>query len=136
MRTLPKLPRPLFPAERPFAGPTWPDAYIETWAAVYLHPETNRALRGRGVRFETFLRAPFEILAALKRPRVIVCAAGLLPAQRLMQQRCDLERALQALAEAAVLQIAAEAYCANGRVVEKLRHHTHPRSRALFPGRP
>lgn len=87
MRTLPNLPRPLSPAERQVTGPTWPDEYIERWAAVYLEPETNRALRGRGVRFETFLRAPVEILAALRKPRVFVCPSGLLPAQRDIQDR-------------------------------------------------
>lgn len=136
MRTLPKLPRPLSPGERQVTGPTWPDEYIERWAAVYLDPETNRVLRGRGVRFETFLRAPVEILAAVHKARVFVCPAGLLPAQRDVQARVDLEHALAALADAALKQIAAEAHCANGRVVEKLRHHAHPRSRrAFFSGR-
>ena len=132
MRTLPRPPRPLSPAERPFAGPTWPDEYIERWAAAYLEPEANRRLRAHSVRFETFLRAPVEILEAVRRPRVSVCRAGLLLAQRDVQARVDLESALAALADAAVRQIAAEAHCSNGRVVEKLRHHAHPRSRAAF----
>lgn len=136
MRTFPKLPRPLSPAERQVAGPIWTDEYIERWAAVYLEPQNNRALRGRGVRFETFLRAPREILAVLRKPPVIVFVDGLLPAQRDVQARVDLERALAELADAAVRQIAAEAHCSNGRVVEKLRHHAHPRSNAVFYGRP
>jgi hypothetical protein len=134
MRTLPKLPRPLAPAERQVTGPTWPDEFIEHWAAVYLAPEINAALRGRRVRFETFLRAPREILAALRRPvRFTYC--GLLPAQRDVQERLRFESALEAVAEAALERVAAEAHCANGRVVEKLRHHAHPRSRAFFLGR-
>jgi len=134
MHTLPKLPRPLSPAERQVTGPIWPDEHIERWAAVYLEPEANRALRARGVRFETFLRAPVEILAALRRTRVIAHAPGLLPAQRRVQERADLESALSELADASVRQMAAEAHCSNGRVVEKLRHHAHPRSRAFFGG--
>jgi len=137
MHTLPKLPRPLSPAERQVTGPIWPDEHIERWAAVYLEPEANRALRARGVRFETFLRAPVEILAALRRPRVFVSPAGLLPAQLLVRQRGDLERALAELADTAVRMVAAESHCANGRVVEKLRHHAHPRSghRDFYPAR-
>lgn len=134
MRTLPKLPRPLSPAERSFAGPIWPDAHIEAWAAIYLEPEMNRKLRARSVRFETFLRAPVEILAALRRPRPYH-VSGLLPAQRNVQARVDLERACIAIAEAAAARVAAESHCANGRTVEKLRHHAHPRNghRDFYP---
>lgn len=128
MRSLPPFPRPLSPGERPFTGPTWPDAYIEFWAGIYLEPQTNRALRGRGVRFETFLRAPVEILAALQRPRAIVSYCGLLPAQRHVRERADLQAALLVIAEVALAHVDAESHCANGRVVEKLRHHAHPRS--------
>lgn len=136
MRTAPNPPRPLSPDERQVTGPTWPDEYIERWAAVYLEHATNRQLRGRGVRFETFLRAPVEILAALRRPvRFTYC--GLLPSQRDVQERLRFETALEAIAEAALEYVAGESHCANGRVVEKLRHHAHKRNglRAFFkPG--
>lgn len=135
MRTLPKLPRPLSPAERQVTGPIWPDAHIEAWAAVYLKPEINRALRACGMRFETFLRAPVEILAAVARPRSYPWDAGLLTAQRRVQERLDIECALLEMGYA--ITVAAESHCANGRVVEKLRHHAHPRSgnRDFHPGR-
>jgi len=137
MRTLPKLPRPLSPGERPFTGPTWPDAWIEAWAAVYLEPEANRALRASGVRFETFLRAPVEILDAVRRSRTFQGRPVLLPAQRVVQARMDLAYALAEIADAETRRIAAEAHCSNGRVVEKLRHHAHPRSghRDFHPAR-
>lgn len=137
MRTLPKLPKPLSPAERPVAGPTWPDEYIERWAAVYLEPENNRVLRARSVRFETFLRAPVEILFAVRAWRAHQAAHGLLPAQRKVRQREDQRSALEDIAEASLTYVAAEAHCANGRMVEKLRNHAHPRHglRAFFRGR-
>lgn len=134
MRTLPKPPRPLSPAERHVTGPIWPDEYIERWAAVYLEPETNRLLRARSVRFETFLRAPVEILYAIRRWREFDSPAGLLPAQRRVRERLDSSASIEEIAEAALDYVAAEAHCANGRVVEKLRHHAHPRKglRAFF----
>lgn len=108
--------------ERSFAAPcTFSDEHIETWSAVYL---ANPQLRSRGVLFETFLLAPVEILAACGLQAVtILYRPGLMPRQRAAQRRIDTQSALQELGERALRKLAAEAHCANGVWVEKMRHH-------------
>lgn len=107
---------------------TWEDAYIERWAAVYLDPLHNRILRARGVRFETFLLAPAELLAAARRP-----TAGLLPAQRAVQMRLDQARALAELVEAAGRQFFGASYCANGRLVARIHRPDRQRRLRHYP---
>lgn len=125
-------------AERSFASPkTFSDEHIERWAPVFLAPENRARLRLREVRFETFLLCPEgimtaikteEILLAIERQRVIVTSCGLLPAQRDVQRRIDLEHAMTELAECAVREMQAESHCADGRWTAKIRHHRFPRS--------
>lgn len=88
---------------------------------------TVSAVRARGVWFETFLLAPTEILAACARPAIAVHACGLLPGQLDARDRAEIKAAIEELGEAALASIAAEAHCANGMWVEKLRHHAWPR---------
>ena len=108
-------------AERSFAAMrTFTDEHIERWAPVYL---ANPHLARRGVRFETFLLAPAEILAACSRPVMIVPRCGLLQEQLDVRKRVDLETALQEMGERAIDALAAECHCANGTWTEKLRHH-------------
>jgi len=109
--------------ERSFAAPrTFSDEHIEHWASVYLDPYNNRQLRALHVKFERFLLAPEVFLAALGRPRVIVTSCGLLPAQRDVQRRLD-------LMDKFVRAFRGEWLCADGRWVEKLKHHAYPRHR-------
>ena len=114
--------------ERPVrALRTFPDEWIEYWAAAYLARENNVRLRALRVDFERFLCAPVVFLAALHpihRPRG---TSGLLPAQRAVQKRFDAQAALLEIAERAADQVAAESHCANGAIVEKLKHHAWPR---------
>lgn len=107
--------------ERPVEGRTWSDEYIEFWAGVY---QANPQVAARGVLFATFLRAPHAILRACAVPGGY---AGAKPVRR---------AALVELAEAAIARLErAGAACSNGRFVEKLRHHAHPRSqRDFIPG--
>ncbi len=110
-----------FNSERSFAAPrTFTDEHIEYWACVYL---ANPQIAQRGVRLETFLLAPAEILAAAARPAMIVTRHGLLVRQLRVRQRADFETALQELGECALRALAAESHCANGVWCEKLRHH-------------
>lgn len=51
--------------ERAVEGPIYQDEYLEFWGGVYL---ANPQVRSRGVRFDTFLIAPVEILRACARP--------------------------------------------------------------------
>ncbi len=114
-------------AERSFAAPrTFTDAHIEFWAAVYLDPRNKKL---RQVRFERFLRAPRAFVLALERPRIVITACGLLPAQRTVQRRLDLQDALIEMAECAVRAMRGESHCADGRWTEKTRHHAWPRHR-------
>jgi len=116
-------------AERSFAAPrTFPDAYIEHWALVYLDPRNSLRLRARLVAFETFLLAPERHLRRIERPRrITVTSCGLLPAQRDVQRRLDLQDALINMADCAVRAIRGASHCADGRWTEKLKHHTWPR---------
>jgi len=118
-------------AERSFAAPkTFTDEHIDRWAPVYLASENNARLHARKVKFETFLLCPSEILAALVRPpRYTLTACGLLPAQRAVQRRIDLQDALIEMAECAVRAIKSGSHCANGAWTEKLKHHAWPRHR-------
>ena len=103
---------------------TFADEHVEFWGEVYL---ANPFVRDAGVLFETFLLAPVEILLALAQRRG---APGLLPAQRLV--RAGIERtivresALDAWDAIAALD-GDGMHCANGRWIEKLKHHAWPR---------
>lgn len=113
---------------RSWAAPkTFPDEWIERWAPVYLSPENNARFQARHVRFETFLLCPVEILAAIQRPRVIVVSDALLPRQRDVQRRLDIERAALEIAEAAIRDMKPESHCADSAWTEKTRHHAWPR---------
>jgi len=117
--------------ERSFAAPrTFPDAYIEHWGCVYLEPRNNLLLRARVAMFETFLLAPERHLRRIERPRrVTVSSCGLLPAQRDVQRRLDLQEAFIEMVDCAVRAIRGESHCADGRWTEKLKHRTWPRHR-------
>lgn len=94
---------------------TTSDEQLEFWACVYL---ANPLVRARGVSFEQFLRTPSWYLVGA-RPRAVIAVHGLKPRTR---------TALLELAEAAVAALEREgARCSDGRFVEKLRHHRHPR---------
>ncbi len=106
--------------ERSWAAPViLPDAQLDYWACAYL---ALPGLARRGISFERFLAATPQVRAV---PRLLVQlelrarlerleaeAAGLSPRHRGAIER--LERA--------------GARCENGRWVEPLRHHAHPRS--------
>ncbi len=94
--------------ERPVTGPTYSDEYIDRWAAIYLD---NPVLRLIGVPFSAFLAFPNVRAWVSSTARTRFAA-------RLM------EKAEAAIAEAE----RAEGHGENGRLVEKIRHHTHPRS--------
>lgn len=118
-------------AERSFVAPrTFPDAYIEHWAAVYLDPRNGLQLRARLVKFDTFLLAPERYLRRIER-RVVV-TSGLMPAQRAVQRRVDRQEQFVAMTESAVRAIKGAILCANGRVTEKLKHHAWPARRRLW----
>lgn len=122
-------------AERSFAAPRiFSDAYIEHWASVYLDPRNCLRLRARLVMFETFLLAPEQYLRRIERPRrVVVTACGLLPAQRDVQRRLDLQDSLMEMVDCAVRAIRGASHCANGRWTEKLTHHAWPPYRRRKP---
>lgn len=108
-------------------GGVYSDEYLEHWGRFYL---ANPPLRRAGVLFATFLEAPGEILFALAHQAQCQAAARqpqLLPAQREVQRREDF-RLPSPRIERAIAQLEREgASCANGRMVEKLKHHTFPR---------
>ena|SRR6266508_3398410 len=80
--------------------------------------------------FETFLLAPERHLRRIERPRrVTVSSCGLLPAQRDVQRRLDLQEAFIEMVDCAVRAIRGESHCADGRWTEKLKHRTWPRHR-------
>ncbi len=115
--------------ERSFAAPcTFSDDHIERWGEVYL---ANPQVRARGVWFETFLLAPERTLAECAAPVIEVHACGLLPAQRAVRDHADTQAALVELGERALAALAAEAHCANGVWVEKLRHHAWAHRRPM-----
>ena len=106
---------------------TFDDAWIEQWAVVYLDAHLNRVLRAHGVRFETFLLSPVEILASIGRLPAV--RTGLAPAQRAVQERLDVQDAMNTLADRALAEAARNGgHVENGRVVEKLRHRVWPRN--------
>lgn len=102
---------------------TLPDEQLEYWAEVYLELPGPRR---RGVSFEQFLAATPQVREA-----------PLLLEQLAVQARLDeLARTVGVLGQRQRYAIAelerSGACCANGRLVEKLRHRRHPRSRRDF----
>lgn len=96
--------------ERPVEGPTYADDYIERWAGVYL---ANPALRLLGVPFSVFLTRPAAWLDWIGKPL----------------RGSELEVVTRIAVDKVIEQLCREgARCENGRFVEKLRHHAHPRS--------
>lgn len=102
---------------------TLPDEQLEYWAEIYLELPGPRR---RGVSFEQFLAATpqvrdapllLEQLAVRSRLDELGRTAGLLGERQ--------RHAIDALERQG-------ACCANGRVVEKLRHRRHPRSNRDF----
>jgi len=66
---------------------TYPDEYIDYWGGVFL---ANPCLRRRGVRFDTFLIAPRELLAKVMAPATDADGhAPLLPHQRRIRARVE-----------------------------------------------
>ena len=101
------------------------DELLEFWGAVFL---LNPRLRAQGVSFEQFVRAPALYLVGA---RVIVLRARPKAATTRAARAADVEGC-----ERAVELLEREgAASANGRMVEKLRHHRHPRGafRAFKP---
>lgn len=86
---------------------TMSDAQIEYWAGMY---RANPSIAARGITFEAFLTQPEFYLRG-------VALRYALPAKEAAQLR-------EALGPIRVV--------ANGRTVEKLRHHRFPRSRHQF----
>ncbi len=97
---------------------TMPDEQLEHWGRVYLAmPWLGR----HGITFERFLSATPQVRASGALPALAVRARVDQRALDFAALRCvtrDLERA--------------GACCANGRFIEKLKHHRHPRSRRDF----
>jgi hypothetical protein len=93
------------------------DDALEFWGKLYL---ANPSVRARGVSFEQFVRMPWWYLVGARATVAISVRGRLRPATR---------SALLELAEHAIAALERDgAACANGRFVEKLRHHRHPRS--------
>lgn len=109
--------RPTLNEHRSVHAPfTVPDEQLEFWGRVFL---ANPRLRARGVSFEQFVRTPWWYLVGPRVPVVISLHGRLKPSTR---------AAFLELAERAVEMLERDgAACANGRFVEKLRHHRHPR---------
>jgi len=107
--------------ERPVTGPTYSDEHLDFWGAIYL---ANPQVRARGVLFNTFLVAPMQILRACATPGVRVTSCSL---ARHGYTKGD-EAAVLTIAEATIRHLEwGGARCENGRWVEKLKHHAHPR---------
>lgn len=95
-----------------------PDAQLEFWAEIYL---AMPRLRRSGTSFEQFLRATPQAREVELLPAVVMLCGGKALAARTRS-------ALLELAEAAITHLERDgALCSNGRFVEKLRHHRHPR---------
>ena len=108
--------------ERPVTGPTYSAEHIEFWGGIYL---ANPRVRAHGVLFSTFLMAPMQILRACATPGVRISSCD---HARHGYTRRD-EAVLLSIAEAAIRHLEQTgARCENGRWVEKLKHHAHPRS--------
>lgn len=90
----------------------WPDEYLDAWGEVYI---ANPMLMARGVRFETFLYAPAEILDALRMPLPLVSVDSSTFGRKARLFQAALERM--------------GACCSNGALIEKLRHNRMVRSR-------
>ena len=90
------------------------DAELEYWARVYLGAPQ---LRRRGIAFEDFLRASPEVREDVRRALQLAVRARV----------DDLDRHVAVLAAGAIEALErGGACCANGRYIEKLRHHRHP----------
>jgi len=102
------------------------DEQLDYWAGVFL---ANPGIRARGVLFETFLIAPVQIIAAIAAAPVPPARAGLLIGQRRAQAAADFQTSVQQV----VQRLGREAErsstgVADGRLVERLRHHRYPRN--------
>lgn len=97
------------------------DEYIEHWGAIF---EAERLYEVRGIRFDTFLIAPHEILEAVAD---LPQQAPLLPEQA-AAMHVDLEESL----------LPADAELRGTGYVQPIRHHTydvsHDRHRNLASG--
>ena len=100
-----------------------PDVQIEYWAELYL---ARGDLARRGISFETLLRATPQVRAAGGLPAVLA-AADLGELHRAAQ--------LRACAREIARMERIGARCSNGTLVEKLRHHAHPRGNRDFIAR-
>lgn len=112
--------------ERSVAAPrTYSDEYIEFWGGAYL---ANPFVHEAGVLFETFLEYPIEILLAFAQK----CGTpGLIPAQRLAIARVNRTEVRPYTADELKFIAALErdgASCANGRWIEKMKHHAWPKN--------
>ncbi|MEW8494269.1 MAG: hypothetical protein AB2604_10725 [Candidatus Thiodiazotropha taylori] len=115
------------------------DEHIDFWGDVYI---ANRALlRERGVLFETFMFAPKDILSAVLSGRAIPLSNDqdfypLLPAQMKVAERLfnqEQEAWERECLEADLTRIRetgnSPARVANGKLIEPLTHHAHPKRR-------
>ncbi|MCU7877250.1 MAG: hypothetical protein KZQ84_10705 [Candidatus Thiodiazotropha sp. (ex Lucinoma borealis)] len=115
------------------------DQYLEYWGDVYL---SNKAiLKERGVLFDTFLIDPKAILEAVLFGKPLPLPEGedfypLLPSQRAVQERLinaeldewlrdELERELTSVRLTGMTPVR----CADGQIIEPLKHHAHPQRR-------
>ncbi len=107
--------------------PVYDDVYIEHWGAEYL----SRSLQNYGIRFDTFLAMPQEIIAAIEEayPDGYL---PLLPAQQRIQRKIDLQTPLgelEGLKAHQALERDHQVVNRNGTFFERLKHHMWQRRR-------
>lgn len=109
-------------------APRYSDEYIEHWGRTF---EAEDLYRRRGIRFDTFLLAPDEILQAVR--ALPADAAPLLPRQAEVMHRdlvgvvtCPRPVATAEAAEALEHQLVpARAELRGDAYIERLRHHNY-----------
>lgn len=117
-----------------WSAPVVPDAALDYWGEVYT---ANPAIRDQGVLFESFLRAPAELMAAVLLAPLQDAEPGLLPRQRATRARLDASRQIELLLEITDREIEARRLVFRDRAyVEKLAHHRHPRTPARRVAQP
>ncbi len=102
------------------------DEYLDYWGAVFIERDLFHTY---GVRFETFVLMPEEIIEAVAQIDLERGHSPLLPRQAQAMHE-DVFRSFEQRTEA-LLPRAAELH--GQRWIEKLRHHCYPRSRRMKP---
>ena len=107
----------------------YPDEYIEFWGEIFT---ANPFLSRAGLAFKDFLRDPHVLFREALYAPIAARSPGLLAAQRAVQRRLDAAAAseqLELAMDAVIVELAhAGGHCENGRWIEPLHHHAHPRN--------